>query len=94
MEQKGRKFPNSLKKYRKIYGYSQQQVAQLIGHKSKTKISNYENGIVVPSLKIMMKLSLIFRTLPQELFPHMFQKMRKEISKAEIKLQQQLSKKK
>lgn len=79
MEHHSRKFPNALKKFRRIAGYTQHYVAGLIGHKDATRLSSWENGTVLPTLTNILKLSFIYRTLPQELYPEQYKTIRKEI---------------
>ena len=69
---------NRLRKYRLQMGYEQQEVAYLLGLKSHTRISQWEQGIKKPSLDNLLLLSLIYRTLPDELYYDLRHELRKE----------------
>ncbi|WP_414655138.1 helix-turn-helix transcriptional regulator [Flavobacterium sp. UBA6046] len=59
---------NNLKLLRIQHNLTQQQVAELIGHKSNDRISHWEKGQKIPSLKNLMKLSEVFRVRMEELY--------------------------
>ena len=40
-------------------GYSQKDVATLLGHKTATHVSDYERGVRLPSLETALKLETI-----------------------------------
>jgi transcriptional regulator with XRE-family HTH domain len=50
---------NRLWIHRKKMGYSQQEVATLLGHRSAAHVSDYERGVRLPSLETALKLELI-----------------------------------
>jgi DNA-binding XRE family transcriptional regulator len=62
------RFPNKLKRYRRIAGYSQKKVARVLGLADTSMISRWEQGAVLPSLLYTFKLSKLYHTLPHELF--------------------------
>jgi transcriptional regulator with XRE-family HTH domain len=62
------RFPNKLKKYRRIAGYSQKKVARALGFADTSVISRWERGTMLPSLRHVFKLSKLYHTLPHELF--------------------------
>jgi DNA-binding XRE family transcriptional regulator len=62
------RFPNKLKKYRRISGYSQKKVARALGFADTSVISRWEHGAVLPGLQYAFKLSKLYHTLPHELF--------------------------
>ena len=59
MEQK--LWNNNLKQLRVERGYSQQQVAELLGLKSHNRICRWEKGQLVPHLKNLIKLSELYQ---------------------------------
>lgn len=67
MVPKGRK-PNRLKKYRCMYGYTQKQVAEILGMNQSNLISEWEKGITSPSLNNLLKLANLYHTLIEELY--------------------------
>jgi transcriptional regulator with XRE-family HTH domain len=68
MESKGRYIPNRLRKYRILAGYSQKDVAHILGMKSTSRISKWEQGTALPSLEYLFKLSILYRVLCDELY--------------------------
>ena len=64
----GGRFPNKLKKYRRIHGYSQKKVARVLGLADTSVISRWEHGVVLPALHQVFKLSKLYEILPHELF--------------------------
>jgi len=72
MEHTGRYIPNNLKKYREMHGYKQEQVTHLLGIKSTNRLSRWEKGIVMPSAQNLFKLSILYHTLPNQLYADIF----------------------
>src|SRR5712664_3677676 len=60
---------NRLWQYRKRMGFSQEQVATIVGHVSRDLISHYERGKRMPSLTTAMKLEIVYRVPISFLFP-------------------------
>lgn len=79
--------PNRLRKYRLLMGYDQTEVAFLLGLKSHARISEWEQGIARPSLKNLIQLSIIYRTLADELYYDLRHELTKELMKREHLLQ-------
>lgn len=71
---------NHLWLYRKRMGFSQKQVALLLGHKSTWPISDYERGKRLPTLTTALKLEIILRVpvafLYQDLYGNLKRKIR------------------
>ena len=59
---------NFLRKYRQKKGYTLKDVAFLLGYESIGIISEWEQGTRLPCLINALKLSRIYRTLPNTLF--------------------------
>jgi len=62
------RFPNRLKKYRRIAGYSQKKVAKLLGLSDTSMLSRWEHGCSAPKLEQLFKLSRLYNAFPQELY--------------------------
>ncbi|MDB5226639.1 MAG: helix-turn-helix transcriptional regulator [Bacteroidota bacterium] len=85
------RFPNRLKKHRDIQGYTQKQIAFMLGFKNAARIGQWEKGLALPSIINLLKLSVIYSAfindfyidLLQEYKPHIIQK--KETLSAETK---------
>jgi transcriptional regulator with XRE-family HTH domain len=83
MERAHRIFPNTLTLHRKTLGYSQRQVAALIGLHDTVPISLWERGVKMPNAINLIKLSLIYRTYPNELYGDVFYSLREELKTKE-----------
>lgn len=70
---------NSLWRIRQANVLELKQVAKLLGLKSSTNISRYENSLSQPNLQTVIKLMLIYNTNLKEMFPGLFDRCRKEI---------------
>ena len=65
---KCKKLPNYITKYRKQAGFSQEEVAYLLGCRDMTGISRYEMFRREPSLRIALAFSIMFRVPAERLF--------------------------
>jgi transcriptional regulator with XRE-family HTH domain len=62
------KLDNYLRTFRKTRGFTQREVAFLLGGHNKAKVSRYENSKRVPSLETIFAYATIFGISAQELF--------------------------
>jgi len=67
--------PNSLKKYRDRIGYSQKEVAKILGFKSAGRLSRWEQGLAMPNVENLLRLSFLYSTLPAQLYPDHWQEI-------------------
>jgi transcriptional regulator with XRE-family HTH domain len=67
---------NSLRRQRKLMGYSQSDVAKFLGMKRTNRISEWERGDAMPNLINLLKLSIVYRTLPTDLYFDLFQELK------------------
>ena len=72
--------------HRKLLRYSMTQVAQLLDLQSTAPLSQWEKGIVMPSVLNLIKLSLLYRTYPNELYPEYFSDLMKLLREKEQEL--------
>lgn len=79
MEEEQRPIPNRLKLYRIRYGYSQHDVANLLGLQTTSQISQWENGFIMPNAINLFKLSMLYRTIPNELYYEYLFEIRDEL---------------
>jgi transcriptional regulator with XRE-family HTH domain len=70
---------NRLFLIRKKNGLGQKQIAVLLGHKTIDQISRYERGVKLPSLKIALKLQIIYHLPINVLFQSYYNKCIDEI---------------
>jgi transcriptional regulator with XRE-family HTH domain len=64
----GRYFPNNLKKFRRMNGYKQEFVMEYLGLNSTNRISRWEKGLAMPSVINLLKLSVLYNTLVDQLY--------------------------
>jgi transcriptional regulator with XRE-family HTH domain len=86
MEQGNRPIPNRLQMHRKLLRYNQSHVAGLLGLKSPVMLSTWEQGGAMPTAINLIKLSLIYRTYPNELYSELFQELKEELNTKEREL--------
>lgn len=60
-------------------GYTQSEVARLLGHKNTNRLCSWETGQMMPSVENLFKLSIIYRTLPDALFFDLRRKLHAEL---------------
>lgn len=65
--------------YRRINGYSQKDVARILGHGSTSIISRWEKGISIPNLFSLVKLSILYKTLIDQLYFDIVRDLRLEM---------------
>jgi transcriptional regulator with XRE-family HTH domain len=70
-----RKLKNYLRTYRRRAGFSQKEVAFLLGAASKGKVSRYEHYIRQPRLQTVFVYELILGATARELFAGIFQEI-------------------
>lgn len=85
MEHERRHIPNRLRMHRKLMRYSQKQVASLLDL-HPAQLSQWENGVKLPNTINLIKLSIIYRTLPTELYFEYFQELKEHIKNREWEL--------
>ena len=87
MEQdKKQPIPNRLKMHRKMMGYKQKEVAKLLGLFNSSPLSEWENGNKIPSSHYLIKLSILYRTYINELYPEYFQELREDLHSKEFEI--------
>lgn len=77
------RFPNKLKKYRRLFCFKQKEVASMLGLKDTSPLSRWEKGISLPGLMHLFRLSRIYKTMPSEMYFDLWQSISKEISAKE-----------
>ncbi|MBM3210617.1 helix-turn-helix transcriptional regulator [Candidatus Poribacteria bacterium] len=83
---KPRAIPNCLKKYRKIRGLRQKDVAKILGIKSASMVSRWEKGLCMPNTLNLFKLAILYRTIADALFIDVLRALRDDVHKAEEKV--------
>jgi transcriptional regulator with XRE-family HTH domain len=83
------KLPNYLRSYRKRAGFSQAEIAFLLGCRSSAKVSRYERFSRQPNLKTVFVYEVVFQVSVRVLFAGMFQ----DVEQATMKRAQMLARK-
>ncbi len=83
---KYKKISNCLRKYRKLKGFRQKDVARILKLKSTSMISRWEKGTCLPNSMNIFKLSLLYRTLIDVLFIDLMRLLKEDIRKREEKV--------
>ncbi|OPY74200.1 MAG: Helix-turn-helix domain protein [Syntrophorhabdus sp. PtaU1.Bin050] len=74
-----KRIPNSLRKFRKMSGYTQKQVAFFLGIENAGMISCWENGARFPSPVNIFRLAAIYHTMADALYIDLIRTVRREI---------------
>ena len=74
-----RTIPNGLRKFRKMSGYSQKQVAFFLGVENAGMISRWEKGSRFPSPVNIFRLAALYHTMSDALYFDLIRVVRKEI---------------
>ena len=75
-----RKLPNYLRTFRKRAGFTQGDMAFLLGMKTSPHVSRYEHFRTLPSLKTAFAFEVIFRVPAKELFAGVYGEVEREIA--------------
>jgi transcriptional regulator with XRE-family HTH domain len=86
MELAGRQIPNTIRKHRKINGYSQKRLAKELGV-SIALISHWERGVTMPGFINIIKLCVLFGVTPTELYHTLFDWVREHYQQKENTLE-------
>lgn len=77
--------PCALRAYRRSWGLSQKELAEILGFESRTQVSRIEHGKRVPLLETALACSTLFGVSLDELFPQFVaeieEKLREKISR-------------
>jgi len=78
--------PNNLALYRRRIGFTQKQVAELLGHANATMISHYESNRALPPLGVALSLEILYRTPVAFLFPGLHDDLKRSLREHEESL--------
>lgn len=67
-------------------GFSQKQVARLLGHRDASMVSHYEHGRSCPPLQVALSLEIILRVPVAFLFPGLYDEIKLRIRRSEEEL--------
>ena len=86
MDMEDGRIPNRLKRYRRLAGYSQKQVAKALALQNTSCVSRWEKGLSVPEMFTLFRLSILYRTNPFHLYQECWQQLKREVSEREEKM--------
>lgn len=80
------RFPNRLKKYRRLFCFSQKEVALMLGLKDTSPLSRWEKGVSLPGVLHLFRLSRIYKAMPVELYLDLWLHISKDVAVRENNL--------
>ncbi len=78
--------PNLLRKYRREMGFTQTEVARILGINSTSRISKWENGTCMPSVLSALKLAILYRVMVDAFYIDLVRTLRDELRDRENRL--------
>jgi transcriptional regulator with XRE-family HTH domain len=74
----GRRHPsrNQLRYFRRLNGFTQKEVEEMLGLTAKGQVSKWEKGLRMPNALNLIQLSAIYRALPNELYLQAYDEFR------------------
>ena len=76
--------PNYLRTFRKRKGLTQKEVATLMGYKSSAFVCRNERFVSRPTLKTAIAYEIIYRISIPEMFPGLYEDVKKEMEKRSL----------
>ena len=89
MEHARRRIPNRLRQKRKFYGYRLKEVAHYLGHTGTGRLIEWEQGRAMPSLINLLKLSILYHTIPFELYYDLYTELKQDLLPVIAQLEEQ-----
>jgi transcriptional regulator with XRE-family HTH domain len=70
---------NDLMIVRRNRGLNRKQVAAMLGYRSTSTIARHEQGKYRPSLDVLLRLEILYRTPVAYLYPQLYRHLRHEV---------------
>lgn len=86
----GKRLSQYLLTHRKRMGLSQAEVGSLLGLGDGTMVSRYERGTRLPPFLMTLRLCIIYRATPRELFTGRYDQLERETARRAQRLLKQL----
>jgi transcriptional regulator with XRE-family HTH domain len=64
-----------------MMGLTQQDIAELLGHRSTCLISRWERGLAMPSADSLLNLGVLYGTLNEELYYDLYRQKKEKFIK-------------
>ena len=68
-----------LRTHRKKWALTQRELADLIGIASQQHVSHVERSMIVPGIKVVLALEIVFGVCAKQLFPKLFDEIEDEV---------------
>ena len=85
-----RKLPDHLRSHRKRAGFSQEEIAFLLGRHTAGQASRYEHFRCIPCLHTALAYHIIFQSSPRELFKGDYETVERSVGQRANRLAQDL----
>ncbi len=80
------RFPNRLKNFRRLFFFSQKEVALILGLKDTSQLSRWEKGVTLPSILNLFRLAKLYKVLPNEMYIDIWKSISLEVNAKEQNL--------
>jgi len=80
------KYPNHLTRYRERFGFTQQQLACIVGCRRRETIGRIESGLTLPGVITLLRLSAALRVPVEFLYQETFISLRAEVREQEERM--------
>lgn len=70
---------NYLRKFRLARGLSLGEVAAILGFRSTSAVSRWERGLSLPDMQNLLRLSALYRTFADALYPEIASDLKREV---------------
>lgn len=80
------KYPNSVLKYRERLGFTQEQLAHIVGCKGSRRIRRIESGGVMPGSVMVLRLGAALRVPVEILYMQTYDELREEVRAIEERM--------
>ena len=80
------KFPNSVLRYRERLDFNQDKLAHIVGCKSSRNIRRFEDGEIMPSAILMLRLGAALRVPVDTLYEETYKRVREEVRATEERM--------
>ena len=80
--------PCTLRAYRRTWGLSQRELAEILGFASRTQVSRLEHGKRIPGLETALACSTLFGVSLDDLFPQFVAEIEEKLREKIIRLRE------
>ena len=81
-----RSYPNHIRRYRMEKGWTQRQLAYILGYHSVSSLAHLEGGHKLPSLRTAIKLEAALQRFIGQLYPRLYERLRAPVARRRLSL--------